>query len=156
MSVNELTKGTRFLGETLKYIFQRKGLLSLSAAHIAVFCKSRPELSSPDIQFHILPATMDVQKLMEQQVMELENQPGLTIAPCQVRPESRGTIRIKSSNPSEYPSIQPNYLSDPIDQAVAVASPTRRPGGIGSDRSAPLLITPKNAGLATANRPSDR
>ena len=122
VSVNELTKGTRFLGETLKYIFQRKGLLSLSAAHIAVFCKSRPELSSPDIQFHILPATMDVQKLMEQQVMELENQPGLTIAPCQVRPESRGTIRIKSSNPTEYPAIQPNYLSDPIDQQVAVAS----------------------------------
>jgi choline dehydrogenase len=122
VSVNELTKGARFLGETLKYIFQRKGLLSLSAAHIAVFCKSRPELSSPDIQFHILPATMDTQKLMEQQVMELEGQPGLTIAPCQVRPESRGTIRIKSSNPGEYPAIQPNYLSDPIDQQVAVAS----------------------------------
>jgi len=122
VSVNELTKGARFLGETLKYIFQRKGLLSLSAAHIAVFCKSRPELSSPDIQFHILPATMDTQKLMEEQVMELEGQPGLTIAPCQVRPESRGTIRIKSSNPGEYPAIQPNYLSDPIDQQVAVAS----------------------------------
>ena len=122
ISVNELTRGTRFLGETLKYIFQRKGLLTLSAAHIAVFCKSRPELSSPDIQFHILPATPDVQKMAETGVMELETLPGLTIAPCQVRPESRGTIRIKSSNPSEYPSIQPNYLSDPIDQQVAVAS----------------------------------
>ena len=122
VSVNELTRGTRFIGETLKYIFQRKGLLTLSAAHIAVFCKSRPELSSPDIQFHILPATPDVQKMAETGVMELEALPGLTIAPCQVRPESRGTIKIKSSNPSEYPSIQPNYLSDPIDQAVAVAS----------------------------------
>ncbi len=121
ISVNELTRGARFLGETLKYVFQRRGLLTLSAAHIAVFCKSRPELASPDIQFHILPATMDTQKLMEQQVMELEGQPGLTIAPCQVRPESRGTIRIKSSNPAEYPAIQPNYLSDPIDQQVAVA-----------------------------------
>ena len=47
MSVNELTKGTRFVGETLKYVFQRKGLLTLSAAHIAVFCKSRPDLSEP-------------------------------------------------------------------------------------------------------------
>jgi choline dehydrogenase len=122
ISVNELTRGMRFVGETLKYVFQRKGLLTLSAAHIAVFCKSRPELSSPDIQFHILPATPDVQKMAETGVMELEQLPGLTIAPCQVRPESRGTIRIKSSNPSEYPSIQPNYLSDPIDQEVAVAS----------------------------------
>jgi len=122
VSVNELTKGTRFLGETLKYLFQRKGLLTLSAAHIAVFCKSRPELSGPDIQFHILPATMDTRKLMDEQVMVLESQPGLTIAPCQVRPESRGWIRIKSPDPTVYPSIQPNYLSDPIDQQVAVAS----------------------------------
>ncbi len=118
----ELTRGTRFIGEALKYIFQRKGLLTLSAAHIAVFCKSRPELTSPDIQFHILPATPDVQKMAETGVMELEALPGLTIAPCQVRPESRGAIRIKSANPAEYPSIQPNYLSDPIDQQVAVAS----------------------------------
>ncbi|HTX49798.1 MAG TPA: GMC family oxidoreductase N-terminal domain-containing protein [Caulobacteraceae bacterium] len=122
VSVNELTKGTRFLGETLKYIFQRRGLLTLSAAHIAVFCKSRPELAGPDIQFHILPATMDTQKLLEEQKMELEGQPGLTIAPCQLRPESRGWIRIKSPDGSVYPAIQPNYLSDPIDQQVAVAS----------------------------------
>ncbi len=122
VSVNELTKGARFLGETLKYVFQRKGLLTLSAAHIAVFCKSRPELSGPDIQFHILPATMDTEKLMAEQKMELEGQPGLTIAPCQVRPESRGSIRIRSPNPTVYPEIRPNYLSDPIDQQVAVAS----------------------------------
>jgi len=122
VSVNELTRGTRFLGETLKYIFQRKGLLTLSAAHIAVFCKSRPELASPDIQFHILPATMDTQKLLEEQKMVLEGEPGLTIAPCQVRPESRGTIRIKSADPAAYPAIVPNYLSDPIDQQVAVAA----------------------------------
>jgi choline dehydrogenase len=122
VSVNELTKGTRFLGETLKYLFQRKGLLTLSAAHIAAFCKSRPELAGPDIQFHILPATMDTEKLMAEQKMELEGEPGLTIAPCQVRPESRGSIRIRSPNPTVYPAIQPNYLSDPIDQQVAVAS----------------------------------
>jgi choline dehydrogenase len=122
VSVNELTKGARFLGETLKYVFQRKGLLTLSAAHIAVFCKSRPELAGPDIQFHILPATMDTEKLMAEQKMELEGQPGLTIAPCQVRPESRGSIRIRSPNPTVYPEIRPNYLSDPIDQQVAVAS----------------------------------
>ncbi|MFI4973529.1 MAG: GMC family oxidoreductase [Caulobacterales bacterium] len=122
VSVNELTKGTRFLGETLKYLFQRKGLLTLSAAHIAVFCRSRQDLAGPDIQFHILPATMDTEKLLNEQKMELEDQPGLTIAPCQVRPESRGHIRIKSPDPTVYPSIVPNYLSDPIDQQVAVAS----------------------------------
>jgi choline dehydrogenase len=122
VSVNELTKGPRFVGEAMKYLFQRKGLLTLSAAHIAAFCKSRPDLASPDIQFHILPATMDVEKLVNEQKMELEGAPGLTIAPCQVRPESRGTIRIVSADPTVYPSIQPNYLSNPLDQEVAVAS----------------------------------
>jgi len=122
VSVNELTKGARFVGETLKYVFQRKGLLTLSAAHIAAFCKSRPDLSSPDIQFHILPATMDTEKLVNEQKMELEGLPGLTIAPCQVRPESRGSIHIRSADPTVYPSIVPNYLADPLDQEVAVAS----------------------------------
>jgi len=56
-----------------------------------------------------------------EQKMELERQPGLTIAPCQLRPESRGHIRIKSPDPTVYPSIFANYLSDPIDQQVAVA-----------------------------------
>jgi choline dehydrogenase len=122
ISVNELTNGPRFLGEILKYATQRKGLLTLSAAHIAVFCKSREELSGPDIQFHILPATMDTDKLVNEQKMVLEGEPGLTIAPCQLRPESRGHIRIKSPDPTVYPSIFANYLSDPIDQEVAVAS----------------------------------
>jgi len=121
VSVNELTKGARFVGQTLKYVFQRKGLLTLSAAHIAAFCKSRPDLSSPDIQYHILPATMDTEKYLEGK-MELEGQPGLTIAPCQVRPESRGQIRIVSADPTVYPSIAPNYLADPLDQEVAIAS----------------------------------
>jgi choline dehydrogenase len=122
ISVNELSKGARFVGEAFKYLTQRKGLLTLSAAHIAAFCKSRPDLSGPDIQFHILPATMDMARLTAEQKMVLEDKPGLTVAPCQVRPESRGTIRIKSADPTQHPAIEPNYLADPLDQEVAVAS----------------------------------
>ena len=121
VSVNELSKGPRLIGEAFKFLFQRKGLLTLSAAHIAAFCKSRPDLSGPDIQFHILPATMDADKLSNEQKMELEDLPGLTIAPCQLRPESRGHIRIKSADPTVYPTIFANYLADPLDQEVAVA-----------------------------------
>ncbi|MFZ3007632.1 MAG: GMC family oxidoreductase N-terminal domain-containing protein [Phenylobacterium sp.] len=121
ISVNELTRGPRFLGEILKYAFQRKGLLTLSAAHVAAFCKSRPDLAGPDIQFHILPASQNLEKAMTEGKMELDGAPGLTIAPCQVRPESRGSIHIKSADPSVYPAIAPNYLSDPLDQEVAVA-----------------------------------
>lgn len=121
LSINETSRGLPFVKEAFKYVLQRKGLLTLSAAHIAAFVKSRPDLISPDIQYHILPATIDFDKLASQGVMELEQQPGLTIAPCQVRPESRGWIRIKSADPTAYPSIQPNYLSDPLDREVIVA-----------------------------------
>jgi len=121
LSVNEMSKGGRLAAEALKYLLFRKGLLTLSAAHVAAFCKSRPDLAGPDIQFHILPATMDLEKLFNEQKMELEGAPGMTIAPCQLRPESRGHIRIKSADPSDYPSIVANYLSDPLDQEVAVA-----------------------------------
>jgi choline dehydrogenase len=121
ISVNEMVRGFRFIGETFKYLFAKKGLLTLSAAHIAVFCKSRPDLAGPDIQFHILPATMDPDKLANAQQMELEKEPGLTIAPCQLRPESRGTIRIASPDPMAHPRIEANYLSDRLDQEVIVA-----------------------------------
>ena len=121
ISVNEMTRGPRFIGELFKYVFQKKGLLTLSAAHIAALVRTRPELATPDVQYHILPATMDAEKMAEEQVMELERLPGLTIAPCQLRPESRGRIRIKSPDPAAYPAIHPNYLADPLDQQTIVA-----------------------------------
>lgn len=122
LSINELTRGLRLVSETIKYAARRKGLLTLSAAHIAAFCKSRTDLSGPDIQFHILPATAEPSKGLEDHDMELEREPGLTIAPCQLRPESRGTVRIKSSDPAMHPRIVPNYLSATTDQEVAVAA----------------------------------
>jgi choline dehydrogenase len=121
VSVNEMTRGARFIGEAFKYLFKRRGLLTLSAAHVAVFCKSRPDLAGPDIQFHILPATMDSKKMAAEQKMILEGEPGLTIAPCQLRPESRGHVRIKSADPSVHPAIFPNYLADPLDREVVLA-----------------------------------
>jgi choline dehydrogenase len=120
VSINELTRGLPFLKEAARYLFSRTGLLALSPAHIAVFCRSREGLAGPDLQFHILPATFDVDELLEQK-MVLEKLPGLTLAAYQMRPESRGTIRIKSPDPSAHPAIVPNYLSDPLDEEVTVA-----------------------------------
>ena len=121
VSVNEQTHGLRFLGEVLNYALRRKGLLTLSAAHVGAFVKSRPDLATPDIQFHILPATMDLQKLSQAQKMVLETEPGLTLAACQLRPESKGWVRIKSPDPAAHPAILANYLADPLDQACAIA-----------------------------------
>jgi choline dehydrogenase len=116
VSVNELSRGWRLMLEAAKYAVTRKGLLTLSAAHVQAYYRTRPGLSGPDVQYHILPATADVQKQIQEQKWELEGEPGLTIAPCQLRPESRGTIHVKSADPFAPPVIRPNYLSDPIDQ----------------------------------------
>ncbi|NQY98513.1 MAG: choline dehydrogenase [Henriciella sp.] len=120
-SVNQQSRGLAMIGEVFKYLTQRKGLLTLSAAHVAAFIKTRPELATPDVQYHILPATMDLQKMTETGDMELEKHPGITIAPCQLRPESRGSVHIKSAAHDIHPAIRPNYLSDPLDQQTAVA-----------------------------------
>ncbi len=121
VSVNELSRGPRLVGEVLKYLTSRKGLLSFAVAHTVAFTKSRPELEVPDIQLHMMAASMDLEVLAKTQGLQLERQPGMTCNPCQVRPEFRGTIHIRSPLATVYPSIKANYLSDPIDQEVAVA-----------------------------------
>lgn len=120
-SVNAQSRGFALVKEVFKFITQRKGLLTLSAAHIAAFVKTRPELATPDVQFHILPATMDQGHMAATGEMELEREPGITIAPCQLRPESRGSVHIKSPEHTSHPAISPNYLSATLDQETAVA-----------------------------------
>ena len=121
VSVNELSRGWRLAREAIRYATQRKGLLTMSAAHVQAYVRTRPGLDGPDVQFHILPATVDVEKFTTRQIWELERLPGLTFAACQLRPESRGTIHVKSADPFAPPSIRPNYLSTPLDRDTIVA-----------------------------------
>jgi choline dehydrogenase len=53
--------------------------------------------------------------------MVLEAEPGITLAPCQLRPESRGSVHIASPDPTTHPMIVPNYLAHHLDQEAAVA-----------------------------------
>lgn len=121
ISVNELSRGWRLVREVARYAVQRKGLLALSAAHIQAYVRTRPGLSGPDVQYHILPGSMDADAYVNKGELVLEKLPGLTIAPCQLRPESRGSIHIKSAAPLDRPAIRPNYLADANDQATIVA-----------------------------------
>lgn len=129
-SVNALTHGLPLVGQIAKYFTTRKGLLAMPPAQVFAFARTREELETPDIQFHFLPASMDPE---DETKTALDKLPGMTATMCQLRPESRGTIKIKSSDPEVHPSIQPNYLSDPIDQQTAVASIKTARGIFGAD-----------------------
>jgi choline dehydrogenase len=119
-TVNELSHGFRLAKEIVKYATMKKGLLTYSVAHIVAFTKSREGLAHPDVQFHLMAASMDLEALGRTQSLVLEKTPGLSCTPCQLRPESRGSIHAKSADMRVYPTIVPNYLSDPIDQQCAV------------------------------------
>lgn len=121
VSVNELSRGWRLIREAVRYATARKGLLTMSAAHVQAYVRTRPGLDGPDVQFHILPGSVDVEKFSTSQVWELEKLPGMTVAACQLRPESRGTIHVRSADPFAPPSIRPNYLSTPLDRDTIVA-----------------------------------
>src|SRR3546814_16465554 len=51
----------------------------------------------------------------------LDSFPGISCAPCQLRPESRGTVHAKSTDPFAAPAIRPNFLSDPLDRETTAA-----------------------------------
>ncbi len=119
-SINYLSRGVNLLGQIAKYGVSRKGLLSYAVAHGCAFVKTRDTLEFPDVQIHVMAASMDLEFLNEFQGLRLDKEPGLASNPCQVRPESRGSIHAKSPNGLDRPSIVPNYLSDPLDKQSVV------------------------------------
>tara|TARA_B110000438_G_scaffold187416_2_gene179105 strand:- start:1430 stop:3040 length:1611 start_codon:yes stop_codon:yes gene_type:complete len=110
ITLNEQTKGLFLFKELLKYAVSRKGIMTFPGGILSGYVATRPELSSPDIQYTIVHASFkDVKKRV------FDNHPGMTIAPCQLRPESRGSIHIKSSDPFSAPAIQGNFLTEEND-----------------------------------------
>jgi choline dehydrogenase len=99
----------------LRYIMSRKGLLTIGAGYAAAFFRTRPELATPDVQIHFLIFSADAAGAV------LHNFPGFMTSVCQLRPESRGFVRIKSNDPRMPPAIQPRYLSARADCDTVVA-----------------------------------
>ncbi len=99
----------------LEYIFARKGALMTGAGPMGMFVKTRPELVSPDIQYQFLAGSFD--KAGD----PMHKVPGCSLSTIPCRPESRGWIRIKSSDISVPPALQPNYLATQGDRDTVVA-----------------------------------
>jgi choline dehydrogenase len=113
ISINQLAQGVRLAGEAIRFAVTGRGALTFGVTSAQVFCRSRQELASPDLQLLFTPASYDAARFGQ-----LERAAGMTVAVCPVRPDSRGTIMAKSVDPFAAPVITPNYLSDPNDQRV--------------------------------------
>ena len=93
----------------LRYLLSRKGLLTIGAGYAGAFLRTRPDLATPDVQFHFLIFSADAAGAT------LHPFPGFMASVCQLRPDSRGFVRIKSRDPAMPPAIQPRYLSARTD-----------------------------------------
>jgi choline dehydrogenase len=98
----------------IDFAIRRRGALSFSAGSVGIFAKVLPESATPDIQFHFIPFSAD------KPGTGLHSWPGVTASVCQLRPESRGEIMIRSADPREHPRIVANYLSTDYDRRVLV------------------------------------
>lgn len=98
----------------IEYAFKRTGPMTMAASLGTGYLKTRPELATPDIQFHLQPFSTDK--------VGTATHPfnAFTASVLQMRPESAGHLELKSANPSDHPIIHPNYLSTPTDQQTIV------------------------------------
>ncbi|HZD88859.1 MAG TPA: GMC family oxidoreductase N-terminal domain-containing protein [Pseudolabrys sp.] len=115
-SINERARGLNLVGEALKWALMRRGILGLSPTLVYCFWHSGESAESSDLQLTFTPASYK-----EGEQGKLEDQPGMCVASWQQRPESRGFVRCRSSDPFEAPVIQTNYLSAELDRRVVVA-----------------------------------
>ena len=100
----------------LEYLVKRSGPMSMAPSQLGAFSRSRPDLATPDLQYHVQPLSLDAFG------EPLHAYPAMTASVCNLRPDSRGSIRIGSADPAAPPVIRPNYLSTESDRQTAIAA----------------------------------
>ena len=97
----------------IEYFLFKRGPLTMAPSQFGAFAKSDPALETPDLEYHVQPLSLE--KFGE----PLHSFPAFTASVANLRPESRGTVHIKTPDPFAAPAIQPNYLSTATDRRVA-------------------------------------
>ena len=115
-TINEQARGWRLMLEALKWAATRQGILAISPTLVYCFWHSGETAESSDLQLTFTPASYK-----EGEQGKLEDEPGMTVAAWQQRPESRGYVRCRSSDPFDPPIIQTNYLAEALDRRVVGA-----------------------------------
>jgi choline dehydrogenase len=112
---DDLASFRRRLGIGLRWILKRTGPLAVGINQGGLFARVLPHSATPDVQFHF--ATLSA----EMAGGKPHRWPGYTMSVCQLRPTSRGTVRIQSPDARVAPAMQPNYLTTELDCQTIVA-----------------------------------
>ena len=115
VSYNHKARGLGAVGQAMRYLATGGGFLSLPSAPMLAFLKTRPELATPDVQMHIVPYS-----IKDPKTRRLQEFPSMAVSCYQLRPESLGSIHIRSADPDMHPAIRFNFLADAIDQRAMV------------------------------------
>ena len=91
----------------------RRGALTMAPSQLGVFCKSDESRASANLQYHVQPLSLDAFG------EPLHSFDAFTASVCNLRPESRGSVHVRSADFRDAPAIAPNYLSAPADRKVA-------------------------------------
>lgn len=110
VTLNEMSRGWRLAQQVARYYTRRKGILTLGTGLVHGFIKTSPQLARPDVQYFFVHASY-----ANAAERILDHAPGMTIGVAQLRPQSVGTIHIKSPDPMTPPAIRPNFLSTGVD-----------------------------------------
>ena len=113
-SLNDYVRPLAMLGQIVRYYLKRDGLLAFNATQVGAFVKTSTNLEYPDLQILFAPAALDPAA----HPRKLDINPGLTAIVCNLKPESRGYIHIKSKNIDDYPEIEGGYLKTPFDREM--------------------------------------
>ena len=116
-STNTAFAGLPLALNTLRYMLFRKGVLATGSSDIGGFIRTRPGLDRPDAQIMMDPYSLD----FSTPTMAFDQRPGMQFFVYPLRPESRGTVMARSTNPEDPPLIRPNYLATENDRATVVA-----------------------------------
>jgi choline dehydrogenase-like flavoprotein len=100
----------------LDYALRRRGPLTMAPSQLGLFTRSDPSRERANIQFHVQPLSLD--KFGD----PLHSYPAFTTSVCNLQPESRGFVRLRSTDPADKPMIQPRYLTAEADRRVAADS----------------------------------
>ena len=117
-SLNYKLRFPNLMFEAIRYLFTKRGTMAMPAASVGIFADSRGQGGRPDLQYHCLPVTGDLEAEAEQGHMVLDPFPGLTMMPYPTRPRSRGSLEIRSPDAEVMPAIRMNWFSDPHDMEV--------------------------------------